>query len=344
MSSEITIITTKTEWNEALSKMSNIDFYFTYDYHNLSVNQPNSFFLFSFKNQNYQIVLPLIKRPIFDTEYFDATSVYGYAGPLASHIELPGSIVDEFQIELKQFCIKNNIISLFSRLHPFIKNDFYLNKLGDIIELSQTVFIDLTSSQEEQYKQFRKGVKSDIKALQREGYSVVEDTELTYLHEFISLYNENMDRVQAASNYYFSQNYYKDFFQSKEIGAKLFIVKDGNDIAGGSIIVFAGNIIQYHLSGTKETYLKNSPVRLLLDNIRLNYTNSKYQIFHLGGGVGSNEDSLFNFKAGFSKERLDFKIWKYIVNEKAYSLMLDKFGFVENSFYFPLYRSIEKPL
>lgn len=344
MSPEISIIKDKSDWNSALKKMSAYDFYFTYDYHKLSVKEPNNHILFSYISQDYQIVLPLIIRPIPNSEFFDATSVYGYAGPLSSHLVVPEYIIEEFQNELRNYCFKNKIISIFSRLHPSIKNDIYLQGIGNIIELSQTVYIDLNSPIDEQYKQYRKGVKSDIKALQRDGYTIFEDTELKYLDEFIGLYNDNMVRVQATSNYYFSNEYYFDFFKSEEIGARLFLVKKDDDIAGGSIIVFAGDIIQYHLSGTKESFLKNSPVRLLLDNIRIKNSGSKYHIFHLGGGVGSSEDSLFNFKAGFSKERLTFKVWKYIVNESAYNLMLDKFGFIENSNYFPLYRSIEKPL
>ena len=39
---------------------------------------------------------------------------------------------------------------------------------------------------------------------------------------------------------------------------------------------------------------------------------------HLGGGVGAAEDSLFNFKAGFSQKRHAFSCWKWVVNEGAY--------------------------
>ena len=42
---------------------------------------------------------------------------------------------------------------------------------------------------------------------------------------------------------------------------------------------------------------------------------------HLGGGVSSKEDSLFEFKAGFSRCRHRFVTWRWILAENAYREM-----------------------
>lgn len=324
--------------------MLHSDFYFTYDYHALSVQSPNTFSLIDFKKENFEIALPIIIRPIPNSEFFDASSVYGYAGPLYNSQNIPDDILHDFQNELINVLNELKIVSLFSRLHPFIKNENLIPNFGEIVSLSETVYINLKLSLEEQYQHYRKGVKSDIKALLREGYEVYEDVNLNYIDEFISIYNENMHRVGAAQMYFFPKEYYYKFFESKEIGAKLYIVKKGEEVVCGSIIVFSDSIIQYHLSGTKTMYLRNSPVRLLLDRIRLNFSGNKYDIFHLGGGVGSAEDSLFNFKAGFSKERLKFKIWKLIVNQQIYDDLCNKAEVSLSDPYFPAYRSSSKHL
>src|SRR5439155_151646 len=40
--------------------------------------------------------------------------------------------------------------------------------------------------------------------------------------------------------------------------------------------------------------------------------------FHLGGGVGAKSDSLFHFKARFSRQRHKFATWRWIVEPEAY--------------------------
>lgn len=339
------IVKDKSEWHEFIDKMYFGDFYYTYDYHKISVNPPDIFLLFTYQEDDYTLILPLIIRPIPDAQgFFDATSVYGYAGPLASHNNIPKEVISNFEKKLDQKFLEYNIIAVFSRLHPFFENEKLISKLGNIVNLSQTVYIDLRISLEAQYGQYRKGVKSDIKALIRDGYSIFEDTELKYLNDFISIYNENMVRVNAASMYFFSEQYYNDFLKSDEIAAKLYFIKKGDEIVAGSIIVFSKSVIQYHLSATKTEYLKNSPIRLLLDYIRTENSAKKQEIFHLGGGVGSENDTLFNFKAGFSKARLSFKIWKYIVNQEKYNELCKKNGVDQTEHYFPAYRAKNKVL
>ena len=68
---------------------------------------------------------------------------------------------------------------------------------------------------------------------------------------------------------------------------------------------------------------------------------------HLGGGVGSVQDSLFHFKAGFSKIRNDFLTWQFIVQPAVYDLLvneklrnnLSSSDRDSNSFYFPYIRN-----
>jgi len=334
----------KEDWNRIVSNMLQFDFYFTYSYNSLSVTEQDIPFLYFYQESDYKIIFPLILRRIPDCDCYDATSVYGYAGPLASHLSVPNKILENFHIGLAQYFTRNNIISVFSRLHPYIQNEKYLSGIGDITTLSNTVFIDLQTNTDAQYKQYRKGVKSDLSKLKREGFEVFEDTKLTHLSKFIEIYNENMCRVNADQHYFFPESYYQSFFESKEIGARLFFVKKDNDFVASSIFTFVNGIIQYHLSGTSSEFLKNSPTRLLIDHVRLLGVNLNYKILHLGGGVGSKNDSLFNYKTGFSKSFLDFKTWKYIVDYKKYNDLVFKYKIVGNHNYFPLYRVNDRRL
>ncbi len=72
------------------------------------------------------------------------------------------------------------------------------------------------------------------------------------------------------------------------------------------------------------------------------------QVFHLGGGVGGTKDSLYRFKAGFSKQTHTFMTMRLITNENIYRQLVDlqaKFLKIEteklfSTNYFPAYRCL----
>jgi hypothetical protein len=59
-------------------------------------------------------------------------------------------------------------------------------------------------------------------------------------------------------------------------------------------------------------------MKLIIDQIRSWGTKNGYRWLHLGGGLGAQRDSLFDFKAGFSQTYLPFQASKIIVDQEAY--------------------------
>ena len=108
----------------------------------------------------------------------------------------------------------------------------------------------------------------------------------------------------------------------------------------GALILISENVVRNHLSATSEKYLKVSPSKLLTDEISLIGRRLGKKIFHLGGGVGGKEDSLFKFKSHFSDLRINDRIWCYVNDQESYNELLRKKGVVLNgrSTFFPAYR------
>ncbi len=99
--------------------------------------------LFKYTEKDYTIALPLLIRKIGNPEYYDATSVYGYAGPISKGI-FSGFNNGPFIKKLLTFFQENNIISVFSRLNPYINYQReILNSFGDIVNKGKVVNIDL---------------------------------------------------------------------------------------------------------------------------------------------------------------------------------------------------------
>jgi lipid II:glycine glycyltransferase (peptidoglycan interpeptide bridge formation enzyme) len=103
-------------------------------------------------------------------------------------------------------------------------------------------------------------------------------------------------------------------------------------------------MVQYHLSGLDDDYFDLNPIKLIIDEMRIQSTQQQFEFLNLGGGRGSKEDSLFTFKTSFSKHFKEFKIWKYVVNEKVYRTLVEKHlgtrseTEVSNDEFFPAYR------
>ena len=338
--SSISIITSKERWQDVLDKADNFDFYHTYDYHSLSVKDGEKPVLVKYEEKDALIALPLVLRKIKGTAYFDATSVYGYSGPLQKNITSSFNNA-EFKKSLTAFFEEHKIISVFSRLNPFIeKQTEILEGIGNITELGSIVNIDLTLPLDEQRTIFSKTTKRYINK-GRKTLKIIKSDSKEYIDTFINLYYENMNRVNAKKSYYFSKEYFYKFIESNHFKTDVLfaIKKDTSEIISAAMMVKTNNIIQYHISGTKTEFLSISPIRLLIDEMRINGTEQKFTFFNLGGGLGNEDDELLRFKSSFSKDFKVFKIWKYIANHKIYNeLVSNKNIKDETSDFFPLYR------
>ncbi|PKV50998.1 acetyltransferase (GNAT) family protein [Aquimarina sp. MAR_2010_214] len=336
------IIEDKKRWGDLLSEVDRYDFYHTYDYHHLSKSDEEKPILVWYEDKGKIIGLPLLIRKIFDTNYFDVTSVYGYAGPISKNID--SSFDNEkYQNELHHFFLKNNIVSVFTRLNPFVKNqEIVLNGIGEIKQLSQIVTIDLSKEVDIQKHFFSKTTKRYINKARKLCF-VKTGRSKEDIKIFMELYYENMDRVKAKKHYYFNEDYFHEFINSDDFETDILFVshKETEEVISAAMMVKSKDVIHYHISGTKNDFLYLTPIRLLIDEARIQGTRDDYKYFNLGGGLGSTEDNLFKFKSSFSKDFENFKIWKYIVNEQVYDQLSCKYvnGKDKNDF-FPEYRNL----
>ena len=326
----------KAEWNSILKQIEDYDFYHTYDCHNISKNEDETPVLLTYKKEKAIIVLPLLLRQIPNTEYYDLTSVYGYAGPL-SNVDRETYNFDDFKAAFNTYLEAKNIVSVFSRLHPYIQQDKILENLGDTVSLGDVVNIDVSLPIEQSRMAYGKSNKNQINKLRKQCEVVKAETEEEIL-EFVDIYYENMKRLDAKESYFFSKEYFLNFMNITDFDTDILLVKhlESNEFVAGSMFVKTKNIVQYHLSGTRTEHLRLKPSKLFLDEMRLQATEQGYKVFNLGGGLGSEHDSLFEFKASFSKDFRTFKVWKYIVNQMVYDQLSQS---KNETGFFPKYRS-----
>lgn len=317
------------EWTRAVQRATQHDFYFLPEYHAFAERRgEGEARLFAYEEDGHTIALPLLIRSVADAPgigasaktWRDATSVYGYSGPLCSQKDVPRPVVDGFQRALTAALQELRVISVFSRLHPLVPAQTkLLEGLGEQQFDGATVSINLSAAPAEQRAQYHATVRNRINRLARSEVSCELDVEQRYLSEFVALYHETMSRVQAKRSYYFNATYFADLAKNLGPVLNLFVARtpDGEVISGG-LFTLCDGIVQYHLGGTRNTALKLSPMVLIFETVRHWSHQNGAHTFHLGGGVGGKTDSLFQFKAHFSRRHHEFVTWRWIVAPETY--------------------------
>jgi hypothetical protein len=344
------------EWKDALAQAVQCDFYHLPEYHALAESQgEGQANLFLYTEGGYIIALPLLLRAVeavpglagVGQGWWDATSVYGYVGPVASREYVPGLVVKNFHTALSKALTDQNVVAVFSRLHPLMPQDRLLANFGSYQPLGQTVSIDLTLPSDAQYELYRKSTRYDIRKLRRMGMVCVHDENRLYLPEFVDLYYETMHRVNAQASYFFPRTYFDRLMSALGSRIQLFVCTLDGEMTCGALFALFDGIVQFHLAATKTEYLKLAPMKLMLDTARQWATERKATVLHLGGGVNFRADSLFNFKAGFSDRRHDYAVWHHVILPDIYeALRVEKERWCQKNGldspspeYFPAYRS-----
>lgn len=334
-------------WGELLSQALGYDFYHLPAYHEMAeARGEGEAVMCAYRDGEYTIAMPLLLRRINDAQGIadcvglDATSVYGYCGPIVSQPP-PARVVQRFQTEVRRALEERNVVSVFSRLHPLLPQIGCLHGLGWLQPAGSTTSIDLRLAPQEQRARYRRNHKHGVNKLQRLGVACFADPDFQHLDHFIDLYQETMRRVGAGSYYFFDRAYFDRLRRALGRHLHLYVCcHDGRAICGG-LFVHTDEIVQYHLGGTDGGYLDWAPMKLLFDTVRRDFTGGGASRFHLGGGLGAQRDSLFHFKKGFGGDEHVFVLWKWVVQEAAYEeLCRQRFGDEQDGSgaFFPRYR------
>jgi len=343
-------------WDNVVSQCSAYDFYHTASYHLLHERQGQGRgVMIVYRESGKVAAMPLLIRSLSDIgglsdslcKLNDATSVYGYAGPITNADPRDAEFLRRFNLALLERLSELKVISAFSRFHPLLHNHRLLPYAGQISQVGWTVSIDLTLPLEIQRAKYRRDHKRGIRKARQAGVIAYHDAEWKHYDDFVRLYYMTMQRVDADDYYYFDRAYFGQLRQALGPHLHLFVAElEGAVISAGLFSLFQ-NIVQSHLSGSDTEYLHYSPDRVLMDEVRIWASSQGAKVWHLGGGRG-RKDGLFYFKAGFSDRRHEFKVWKCVVNENAYSQAVAEQKNRDSSStstsasnsYFPEYRSL----
>ncbi|MCC8036168.1 MAG: GNAT family N-acetyltransferase [Rikenellaceae bacterium] len=338
------IETEDNRWDNIVTSFKNYDVYYLKGYllpfciHGDGIPQ-----LLYYENNGLRGICAVLKRAIQDTGLFDVTTPYGYGGFIWE-----GDITDDnIRIFTNIFhckMVENNIVSGFFRYHPILENANAVRSSLPVTDLGETIDISLESEEiifanftSQNRNKIRKAIKNDVTVSSGKGKELFD--------KFIPIYYATMDRDNASTYYYFSREFFEAIDTRLKDNYRIFYACHEDKIISASLILYANKFIHYHLSGSLAEYRSLAPTNLLLYEAAKWGSRNGFTRFHLGGGLGSKDDRLLDFKRSFNRNSSNrFSIGKMIFDMDNYNkLIADRVKYnpdfdIEASF-FPLYRA-----
>lgn len=110
-----------------------------------------------------------------------------------------------------------------------------------------------------------------------------------------------MSSLGADAVYRFNDSYFRRFAETLGGNSTLCVVASAGEVIAGSLFIFSGPHVNYHLSGSRRDALHLRPNDLLLYRACREFRNRGFRVLHLGGGRSdSPDDGLLRFKRHFA--------------------------------------------
>lgn len=342
-------------WDEIVRSVSRADVYYLSGYVKaFQCHGDGEPILLFFEHEGDRAICVMMKRDIADElllkhaglphgKYFDIITPYGYGGFVFGDSNASPAVISVLNKEIKSFLRQNGYISAFFRFHPVSCNAHLHDESVNVIDLGKTIAMDL-SSPEIIWKNIASKNRNVIRKAEKSGVVIKHGKGIDLLNQFRPIYDETMRHDNAEEYYYFGDKFYESIAEDLKDNYEVFSAELNGEVIAMSIMIFNGESMHYHLSGSKRQYRNLAPSNLLLYKAALWGYENGFKTFHLGGGVGSGEDNLYKFKAAFNRiSDYQFSIGKMIVRNDIYDTLVSMRNFpkeIESKIgFFPKYRA-----
>lgn len=220
-----------------------------------------------------------------------------------------------------------------------LENHIAVQDFYEVIPLCATIAMDL-SSPETIWKNLTSKNRNMIRKAQKSGIHIYNGRSPALYETFRTIYNATMDKDSANNYYYFPPKFYESVLDDLPYNAQLFYAQKDGEIIAVSLMLSANGRMNYHLSGSKREFQNLAPTNLLLYEAALWGSANGYKTLHLGGGVGSGEDSLYTFKKAFYRgDTCRYHIGKKIFMQEVYDMLILQHTNLSENGFFPRYRA-----
>lgn len=332
------------QWDAIVRSFKEYDVYYLSGYVKaFHIHGDGDPFLLYYEGEGLKAIYAYMKRKTAVDGYYDSVTPYGYGGVLfegdASE-ENKAAFWKEYLATMEQ----EHIVDNFVRYHPVLANAVPMKSISNVIDLGKTIAMNITSP-ETIWDNIHSKNRNMIRKAEKNGIVIEHGKGMDLFDKFIEIYNATMQKDNAEEYYYFKRPFYESIHNDLFDNYEIFYARLEDKIIAMSIMIFANDRLNYHLSGSDIEYRNLAPSNLLLYKAAVWGCEQGFKTFHLGGGVGSGEDNLYKFKAAFNKvSDYQFSIGKQVFDQEKYNQLVEirkttDPTFDETSKFFPLYRA-----
>lgn len=341
----------KHEWDEIVKSFEKYDVYYLSGYVKaFELHGDGEPLLLYFHSGHLRGINVVMKRDVASDKRFsdliskgkcfDLATPYGYGG---WHFEgdQTGENAAKFEQEYLTWCRDNKIVSEFVRFHPVLENSVGINSnFYDVIFLGKTVAVRLDDD-DAIWERFSSKNRGHIRVAIKEGVTVRTETSKEAFDVFQRIYATTMDHDDASSYYYFDTHFFESIRNDLAGNYTLFTAYLGEQPIASAIMIYAGNYMNYHLSGQLFEFRRYAGTNMILYEAAKWGRARGYDWLHLGGGLGAKEGPLYDFKKSFYKKGEDksFCIGKKIIDPDVYQHLVNLRGEELSEDFFPKYRA-----
>lgn len=332
------------EWDEKVRSFAEWDVYYLSGYVKaFHVHGDGDPYLLYYEQDGLRAVYVYMRRETALQGVYDSVTPYGYGGVLFEG--------DASEKKRKAFwnaymakMHEEHIVDNFVRYHPVLKNAVAMKDISNVTDLGKTVALDLISP-EVIWENIISKNRNMIRKAEKNGIEIQHGKGLALFEDFHRIYNATMDKDNAEEYYYFGEEFYESIHKDLNSNYEMFYAVMNGETIAMSIMLYGNKQMHYHLSGSMIEYRNLAPSNLLLYKAALWGCEQGFKTFHLGGGVGSGEDNLYKFKAGFNRNSdYQFSTGEQVFDQEKYDELVEirresDAAFDETSKFFPLYRS-----
>jgi hypothetical protein len=275
------------------------------------------------------IVAPLIVREDLPGDHRDAISPYGYPGvasiskaAAAGGSGEPGQMVDPAAIGFDA----TGLVSVFIR-----------HALGEPPLAGATERNPVLLADPAQPRKSRMSDRQQVRRNERAGYEVRivpgPETSAEERAAFHAAYTETMVRADAAERYMYEPAYFDVILAAAATWLAIATTGEGEP-AAASILARSDGVLHYHLSGTGDAHLSDSPMKTVVFAL-IDFAEEQEMPLNLGGGVTPG-DPLEEFKRGFANREERLFTSEVVCDSEAYAELSEG---IDAGGFFPAYRA-----
>jgi len=318
-------------WDELLGELDRADAYLLREYVvGAGLLDPGQATFLHLEGPGGHVVFACLVREIPDGG-LDVITPYGYGGPVAAGEQPP---VERFYELYEGWCSDRGVVTTFVRFHPLFANQRQAPPRMHVELLAPTIGWRLDGGRDLLAGMHSKH-RNVVRKADASGVTVSAVGGPADLAPFIELYEETMRRRDAAPFYFFPPAYWE---QLSRLGERLVVFDAALDgeLLASALCLSTKPWLHYHLSATSDRARTTGASNLLLFEAARWAQARGFTRFHLGGGLGGREDSLYEFKRRFDPEgTCEAAVGKAVHDSERYAALAGDAGL---DGFFPAYR------